>query len=120
MGAAGGYLLGSIVAVGLWWLSGGFILPACFLLYATVISGLMGMSDGLDDASQDEKKFHKEICQRLWNLEVERAALEAAVERKFGPLDDTRRDAIQTWDAGRVAAARRKLEDASSVEDLDE
>jgi hypothetical protein len=114
-----GYLIGLIGAVGLWWLTGGFLLPACFLLFVTVVSAVTGMDEGMKEASQAEKKFHKEVCQRLWNLEVERAALEAAVERKFGPLDDARRAAIQTWDGGRLTAARRKLEEACSVEELD-
>jgi hypothetical protein len=117
--AAIGYGLGLIVAVGLWWWSGWVILPICFLLLVTVACAVQGLTDGMKEASQSEKQFHKEVCQRLWNLEVERAALEAAVERKFGPLDDARRAAIQTWDEGRLTQARRKLEEARSVEELD-
>jgi hypothetical protein len=117
--AAGGYLLGLIAGVPFWWLTGGFLAPAFMLIYLTVKFAGAGLTHGLTAAPLVEKKLQDDLRQHLSSLEAERAALEADVERRFGPLDDARRAAIQGWDADRLAAARRKLDDARTLEELD-
>jgi hypothetical protein len=115
-----GYLLGLIVAVPFWWLTGVLHTPAFILIYLTVKFAGAGLMQGTTAASVAEKKVQDELRQRLAGLEAERVALEADVERRFGPLDDARRARIRTWDTDHVAAARRRLEEASSVEELDD
>ena len=118
--AACGYLIGFAIAAPLWWLSGGLFPAAALLIYFTWVSAQTGLLRAMDRATQDEKKFQKEVCQRAWDLQVQQAALEAEIERRFGPLDEARRARIRTWDTGRVTAARQKLEETSRVEELDD
>jgi hypothetical protein len=79
----------------------------------------IGLRLGIRAAQRDEERRQAELRHRLAALDAERAEYEATVERRFGPLDDAQRAAIQAWDAGRLTEARRKLEDARSVEELD-
>jgi hypothetical protein len=78
-----------------------------------------GLRLGVLAAQWDEQKRQQELRHRLAALDAARAEYEAALERRFGPLDDARRTAIQAWDADRLTEARRKLHDARSVEELD-
>jgi MFS family permease len=86
--------------------------PAVF----TPVGMFLGLLAG--SAAVDERAT-KERDALLRQLDAERAAVEAAIAKRFGPLDEVRRARIQAWDADRLTEARRKLEEARSVEELD-
>ncbi len=81
------------------------------LLGLMVIGGATGAFCGVEMATRAEDQLRE-------SLDGSRRELEAAIEGKFGPLDEGRRAAIRGWDGDRLAEARRRLDDARDVDDL--
>jgi hypothetical protein len=89
--------------------------PTMFPLLFALMGAFLGLIAGVLAAERIEIGEH-EACRR--KLASQQAELEADIVERFGPLDEARRAMIQTWDADRLAEARRKLDDARSVEEL--
>jgi hypothetical protein len=92
------------------------VLPFGLVIFWTLVGTVIGVVVGTVRAAQSERRQRAAM---LRQVDAQRVELETALEQKFGPLDEARHAAIQAWDADRLTEARRKLEEARSVEELD-
>jgi hypothetical protein len=98
-------------------LGGGLPALAVFTIASWVgVGTFFGLAIGEKAAMKLEAEEHERLKAQL---DEQRRALEDAIAKKFGPLDDVLRERIRAWDEGHLAEAKRRLDDAKTPDDLE-